>query len=207
MPSLELSSTRSQCRSPSIHFGQPTLYPQCEAVRKPSKSWRQLQHRLDHARCKFRLLKFVPTHIEVYMFMKYWVIAQWDEGVRKPLDTMNLKHRDVSYLVTQKNASLTQHGWQHPSWPATSILSQNTVWKVWSLARWQTLYFMHINSSRNNQQILRYTSMSRRRHLGMNIAHDQRERFIKHQDNVDEIRTAEQRLTGWHKAIHTLHPP
>src|SRR5579859_2360922 len=30
---------------------------------------------------------------------------------------------------------------------------------------------------------------------GTNIAHDQRERFIKHQDNVDEIRAAEQRLT------------
>src|SRR5579859_7719664 len=35
-----------------------------------------------------------------------------------------------------------------------------------------TLYFMHINSSRNNRHILHYTSMSRRRHLGMNIAHD-----------------------------------
>src|SRR5579859_7308951 len=57
-----------------------------------------------------------------------------------------------------------------------------------------TLYFMHINSSRDNQQILRYTSMSCRRHLGTNIARDQRERFIKHQDNVDEIRAAEQRL-------------
>src|SRR5579859_6654750 len=58
-----------------------------------------------------------------------------------------------------------------------------------------TLYFMHINSSRNNWQILRYTSMSHRWHLGTNIACDQRERFIKHQDNVDEIRAAEQRLT------------
>jgi len=58
-----------------------------------------------------------------------------------------------------------------------------------------TLYFMHINSSRNNRQILRYTSMSRRRHLGTNIARDRRERFIKHRNNVDEIRAAEQRLT------------
>src|SRR5579859_5640530 len=58
-----------------------------------------------------------------------------------------------------------------------------------------TLYFMHINSSRNNWHILHYTSMCRRRHLGMNIARDRRERFIKHQDNVDEIRAAEQRLT------------
>src|SRR5579859_6844018 len=58
-----------------------------------------------------------------------------------------------------------------------------------------TLYFMHINSSRNNQQILHYTSMSRRRHLGTNIASDRRERFIKHQDNVDEIRAVEQQLT------------
>ena len=58
-----------------------------------------------------------------------------------------------------------------------------------------TLYFMHINSSRNNRQILRYTSMSRRRHLGTNIACDWRERFIKHRNNVDEIRAAEQRLT------------
>ena len=54
---------------------------------------------------------------------------------------------------------------------------------------------MRINSSQNNRRILRYTSMSRRRHLGMRIAHDRRERFIKHQDNVDEIRAAEQRLT------------
>ena len=59
-----------------------------------------------------------------------------------------------------------------------------------------TLYFMHIDSSRNNKQILRYTSMSRRRHLGTNIARDRQERFIKHQNNVDEIRAAEQRLTG-----------
>src|SRR5579859_6811060 len=54
---------------------------------------------------------------------------------------------------------------------------------------------MHINSSRNNWQILHYTSMSHRRHLGTNIARDRRERFIKHQDNVDEIRAAEQQLT------------
>src|SRR5204863_1888624 len=54
---------------------------------------------------------------------------------------------------------------------------------------------MHINSSRNNRQILRYMSMSRRRHLGTNIARDRRERFIKHRNNVDEIRAAEQRLT------------
>src|SRR5579859_2218764 len=60
---------------------------------------------------------------------------------------------------------------------------------------WDTLYFMHINSSRNSWQILRYMSMSRRRHLGMNIVRDRRERFIKHQDNVDEIRAVEQRLT------------
>src|SRR5579859_3802772 len=58
-----------------------------------------------------------------------------------------------------------------------------------------TLYFIHINSSRNNRRILHYTSMSRCRHLGTNIARDRRERFIKHQDNVDEIRAAEQRLT------------
>ena len=58
-----------------------------------------------------------------------------------------------------------------------------------------TLYFMHINSSRNNRQILHYTSMSRRRHLGTNIACDRRERFIKHQNNVDEIQAAEQCLT------------
>jgi hypothetical protein len=58
-----------------------------------------------------------------------------------------------------------------------------------------TLYFMHINSSRNNRRILRYTSMSRRQHLGSNIARDRRERFIKHRDNVDDIRTGEQRLT------------
>src|SRR5579859_8095463 len=58
-----------------------------------------------------------------------------------------------------------------------------------------TLYFMHINSSRNNPQILHYMSMSCRRHLGTNIVRDRRERFVKHQDNVDEIRAAEQRLT------------
>jgi hypothetical protein len=58
-----------------------------------------------------------------------------------------------------------------------------------------TLYFMHINSSRSNRRILCYTSMSRRRHLGTNIARDRRERFIKHRDNVDEIRAAKQRLT------------
>ena len=58
-----------------------------------------------------------------------------------------------------------------------------------------TLYFMHINSSRNNRQILRYMSMSRRRHLGTNIACDRRERFIKHRNNVDEIQAAEQCLT------------
>src|SRR5579859_5885980 len=60
---------------------------------------------------------------------------------------------------------------------------------------WDTLYFMHINSSRNNQQILHYMSISCRRHLGTNIALDRRERFIKHQDNIDEIRAAKQRLT------------
>ena len=58
-----------------------------------------------------------------------------------------------------------------------------------------TLFMMHINSSRNNRRILRYTSMSRRRHLGTNIARDRRERFINHRDNTDEIRAAEQLLT------------
>src|SRR5204862_7451386 len=58
-----------------------------------------------------------------------------------------------------------------------------------------TLYFMHINSSQNNWQILHYTSMSHRQHLGTNIAFDQRERFIKYRENVDEIGAAEQRLT------------
>jgi hypothetical protein len=58
-----------------------------------------------------------------------------------------------------------------------------------------TLYFMHYNSSRSNRRILRYTSMSRRRHLGTIIARDKRERFINHRDNTDEIRAAEHRLT------------
>src|SRR5579859_5361164 len=52
---------------------------------------------------------------------------------------------------------------------------------------------MHINSSPNNRHILYYMSMSHRRQLGTNITSDRRERFIKHQDNVDEIRAAEQR--------------
>ena len=33
-----------------------------------------------------------------------------------------------------------------------------------------TLFMMHISSSRNNRRILRYTSMSRRRHMRINIA-------------------------------------
>ena len=33
-----------------------------------------------------------------------------------------------------------------------------------------TLFMMHISSSRNNHRILRYTTMSYRRHLGTNIA-------------------------------------
>src|SRR2546423_11941724 len=57
-----------------------------------------------------------------------------------------------------------------------------------------TLFCMHINSSRTNRRILRYTSMARRRHLGSNIARDKGERFIKHRDNHDEIRAADQRL-------------
>ena len=40
-------------------------------------------------------------------------------------------------------------------------------------------------SNRNNRRNLRYTSMSRRRHLGTNIAHDRSARFIKNRDNID----------------------
>ena len=58
-----------------------------------------------------------------------------------------------------------------------------------------TLFMMHISSSRNNCRILRYTSMSRRRHLETNIARDQINRFMKQRDNVDKIRLTEQRLT------------
>ena len=50
-----------------------------------------------------------------------------------------------------------------------------------------TLFMMHISSSRNSRHILRYTSMSRRRHLGSNIVRDRGERFINHCDNSDEI--------------------
>jgi hypothetical protein len=55
------------------------------------------------------------------------------------------------------------------------------------MTRYSAIYEMNIHDH--------YTSMSRRRHLGTNIARDRMERFIKHQDNVDEIRAAEQRLT------------
>jgi hypothetical protein len=54
---------------------------------------------------------------------------------------------------------------------------------------------MHISSNRNNRRILRYTSMSRCRHLGTNIARDRSERFIKHRDNIDDIRAIQLRLT------------
>ena len=54
---------------------------------------------------------------------------------------------------------------------------------------------MHISSSRNSRRILRYTSMSRRWHLGTNIARDRGERFMNHRDNLDEIPAAEPRLT------------
>jgi hypothetical protein len=55
---------------------------------------------------------------------------------------------------------------------------------------------MHIKSSRNDRQTLRYTSMSRRRHLGTKIARDRMERFIKHHDDVEQIRLAKQRLSN-----------
>jgi len=52
-----------------------------------------------------------------------------------------------------------------------------------------------LSSSPTNRRILRYASTSRRRHLGSNIGLDTRETFIKHRDNVDKIRAAEQRLS------------
>ena len=49
------------------------------------------------------------------------------------------------------------------------------------------LFMMHISNSRNNRRIFHYTSMSRCRHMKINIARDREERFINHRDNTDEI--------------------
>ena len=58
-----------------------------------------------------------------------------------------------------------------------------------------TLFMMHKQSTRDKPRIGRYTSMTRRRHLGTNIMRDRSERFIKHRHNVDEIRAAQDNLS------------
>jgi len=54
---------------------------------------------------------------------------------------------------------------------------------------------MHDKSERDNRRIARYTSMTRRHHLGTNITRDRTERFIKHRHNVDEIRVAQDNMS------------
>jgi hypothetical protein len=58
-----------------------------------------------------------------------------------------------------------------------------------------TLYMMHKDSTPDNPRLARYTSMTRRRHLGTNIERDRIERFIKQQNNVDEIRLHHENLS------------
>jgi len=80
--------------------------------------------------------------------------------------------------------------------PGPRNLSRTRVVKSDWPARFPTLLFMmHKQSTRDNPRIARYTSMTRRRHLGTNIMHDCSERFIKHRHNVDEIRAAQDNLS------------
>jgi hypothetical protein len=58
-----------------------------------------------------------------------------------------------------------------------------------------TLFMMHEKSSRDDPRLARYTSMTRRRHLGTNITRDRTERFIKHSHNVVQIQLAQTSLT------------
>jgi len=51
-----------------------------------------------------------------------------------------------------------------------------------------TLFMMHKASNRDAPCLARYTSMTRRRHLGTNLTRDRTKRYIKHQHNVDDIR-------------------
>jgi len=57
------------------------------------------------------------------------------------------------------------------------------------------LFMMHKDSLRSSPRILRYTSMSRRRHLGTKINRDREQRFIKRQPNAADIKTAKEQLS------------
>jgi len=61
---------------------------------------------------------------------------------------------------------------------------------------------MHKDSNRNTPRYARYTSMTRRRHLGTNIMRDRTERYIKHPLNVDEIRLRHDNLS--HTNSHSI---
>jgi hypothetical protein len=65
-----------------------------------------------------------------------------------------------------------------------------------------TLFMMHKDSNRTTPHYARYTSMTRRRHLGTNITRDRTERYIKHQHNVDEIRLRHDNLS--HTISHSI---
>jgi len=58
-----------------------------------------------------------------------------------------------------------------------------------------TLFMMHEKISRDNPRLARYTSMTRRRHLGTNITRDRTERFIKYSHKVIEIQLAQTSLS------------
>src|SRR5271170_3126870 len=61
---------------------------------------------------------------------------------------------------------------------------------------------MHKDSTHDNPRLARYTSMTRRRHLGTNITRDHTERYIKHQHNFDEIRLRNDNLS--HTNSHSI---
>ena len=56
------------------------------------------------------------------------------------------------------------------------------------------LYMMHDSSAKQFPRLLRYTSMTRRRHLGAHIYRDREKRFIKHHPQFNQIIAAQNNL-------------
>jgi len=61
--------------------------------------------------------------------------------------------------------------------------------------RHDMLFMMHEHSSRSSPRILRYTSVSRHRHLATKINRDRETRFIKRQPNAANIKIAKEQLS------------
>ena len=57
------------------------------------------------------------------------------------------------------------------------------------------LYMMHKDSTKQIPQLLRYTSMTRRRHLGTHINHDREKRYIRNHPQSAQIIAARNDLS------------